>query len=43
VGRRRGHHVRWEIVREMGIAWLTTIPASAVIAAVAFMIWRWVA
>jgi len=43
VGRRRWHHVRWEIVREMGIAWLTTIPASALIAAVAFMIWRWMA
>ena len=42
VGRRRWHHIQWEIVREMGIAWLTTIPASAVIAAVAFMIWRWV-
>jgi PiT family inorganic phosphate transporter len=43
VGRRRWHHVRWAIVREMGIAWLTTIPATAVIAAVAFTIWRWVA
>jgi PiT family inorganic phosphate transporter len=42
-GRRRWHHIRWEIVREMGIAWLTTIPASALIAAVSFMIWRWVA
>jgi PiT family inorganic phosphate transporter len=37
------NHVRWAIVREMGIAWLTTIPATAVIAAVAFMIWRWAA
>ena len=43
VGRRRWHHVRWEIVREMGIAWLTTIPAAALIAAIAFPIWRWVA
>jgi len=43
VGRRRWHHVRWAIVRDIGIAWLTTIPATAVIAAVAFMIWRWVA
>ena len=43
VGRRRWHHVRWRIVRDMGIAWLTTIPAAAVIAAVAFTIWRWVA
>ena len=43
VGRRRWHHVRWAIVRDMGVAWVTTIPATAVIAAVAFMIWRWVA
>jgi len=42
-GRRRWHHVRWAIVRDMGIAWLTTIPATAALAAVAFMIWRWVA
>jgi PiT family inorganic phosphate transporter len=40
-GRRRWHHVRWRIVREMGTAWLTTIPAAAAIAALAFMIWRW--
>ena len=43
VGRRRWHHVRWRIVRDMGIAWLTTIPVTAVLAAVAFTIWRWVA
>ncbi len=43
VGRRRWHHIRWAVVRDMGIAWLTTIPATAVIAAVAFIIWRWVA
>jgi len=42
VGRRRWHHVRWAIVRDMGIAWLTTIPAAGVVAAVSYMIWRWV-
>jgi PiT family inorganic phosphate transporter len=42
-GRRRWHHVRWRIVRDIGIAWLTTIPATAAIAALAFPIWRWVA
>jgi PiT family inorganic phosphate transporter len=42
-GRRRWHHVRWRIVRDIGIAWLTTIPATAAIAAVAFPIWRWIA
>lgn len=39
-GRRRWRHVRWEIVREMGAAWLTTIPAAALIAVVVLLIWR---
>jgi PiT family inorganic phosphate transporter len=34
-GRRRWHHVRWEVVRQMGTAWLLTMPASAAIAALA--------
>ena len=40
----RAHHahgaVRWEIVREMGVAWLTTIPAAALMAVVFLLIWR---
>jgi inorganic phosphate transporter, PiT family len=39
VGRRRWHHVGWLIVRDMGLAWVTTMPAAALIAAVSFMIW----
>jgi PiT family inorganic phosphate transporter len=39
-GRRRWKHVRWQIVREMGIAWLTTIPAAALLAIMALVIWR---
>ena len=39
-GRRRWKHVRWEIVREMGIAWLTTIPAAALMAVVVLLGWR---
>ena len=42
-GRRRIHHVRWMIVRQMGLAWLITIPASAVLAMVAYAIWTAVA
>ncbi len=41
-GRRRWGRVRWAVVREMGIAWVTTIPATAVLAAVALGFWRWV-
>jgi PiT family inorganic phosphate transporter len=31
-GRRRWHHVHWAIVRQMGIAWLITIPITAILA-----------
>jgi PiT family inorganic phosphate transporter len=40
-GRHRWHHVRWEIVREIGVAWLTTIPAAGLLAAAFFVLWRW--
>ena len=43
MGRRRWRHVRWVIVKEMGMAWLTTIPVTAVLGAVALAGWRWVA
>ncbi len=36
-GRHRWHHVRWAVVRQMGVAWLVTMPASAAIAAVALL------
>lgn len=42
-GRGRWRHVRWSIVKDMAIAWLTTIPASAAIAGVTYAVWRWVA
>jgi len=39
-GRRRWRHVRWEIVREMTLAWLTTIPAAAALAVAVLLLWR---
>lgn len=42
-GRRRWHHVHWAIVREMGAAWVITMPAAAAIAAVAVTVWGWIA
>lgn len=39
-GRRRWRKIRWAVVREIGLAWLTTIPATAVLAAAAFSLWR---
>ena len=40
-GRRRWRHVRWRLVRAMLLAWLVTVPASAMLAAVALLPWRW--
>jgi inorganic phosphate transporter, PiT family len=42
-GRRRWHHVHWAVVRHIGLAWLITMPATAAIAAVALVVWRWLA
>ena len=42
-GRGRWRHVRWAIVRHMAVAWLITIPATAALAAVALVGWRWLA
>src|SRR5437660_1340147 len=39
----RRHHVRWAVVREMGVAWLITLPAAAVLAALALPLWRSIA
>jgi inorganic phosphate transporter, PiT family len=39
--RRRWGRVRWAVVSELGIAWVTTLPATAVLAAVALSLWRW--
>lgn len=39
-GRRRLHHVHWSVVRQMGLAWLITIPATAILAGVTLGIWR---
>ena len=42
-GRRRWRHVGWGVVREMGVAWLTTMPAAAILAVVALPLWRFLA
>ena len=40
VGRRRWRHVGWGIVGEIGLAWLTTMPAAGIIAAIALPVWK---
>jgi PiT family inorganic phosphate transporter len=42
-GRGRWRHVSWGVVRAIGVAWLTTMPAAAVIAVVALPLWLWFA
>ena len=35
----RTHHVSWSVVREIGAAWLITLPISAVAGAAAYPLW----
>jgi PiT family inorganic phosphate transporter len=37
---RRASAVRWSVARDVGIAWLITIPASATVSAVFYLITR---
>ena len=39
-GRRRWHHVRWLVVREIAAAWILTPPGAAALGAVTLLIWR---
>ena len=38
-GRRRWRHVRWRVVRAMLLAWLVTVPMTALFAAAALLPW----
>jgi PiT family inorganic phosphate transporter len=40
IGRGRWRHVSWEIVRDIGLAWLTTMPAAGLIAAILLPFWK---
>jgi inorganic phosphate transporter, PiT family len=40
LGRRRWRHVGWAIVGQIGIAWLTTMPAAGLLAVVLLPIWK---
>ena len=39
-GRQRWRHVGWGVVREMGVAWLTTMPAAAMLAVLTLPLWQ---
>jgi PiT family inorganic phosphate transporter len=38
-GRRRWRHVRWVVVRDMASAWALTLPVTAVLGGVTFLVW----
>ncbi|HSJ94942.1 MAG TPA: inorganic phosphate transporter [Gaiellaceae bacterium] len=40
--RQRWGRVRWAVVRNIGVAWATTLPATALLAAGALTTWRWI-
>jgi PiT family inorganic phosphate transporter len=43
VGRGRRRRIRWQVVREIAVAWITTPPAAALLAAATLPFWRWLA
>jgi PiT family inorganic phosphate transporter len=43
VGRGRWRHVRWEVVREIVLAWVLTLPAAAALGALSLPLWLFVA
>jgi PiT family inorganic phosphate transporter len=38
--RSRWHHIHWAVVRAMGLAWIVTLPVTAVLAAITLATWR---
>jgi PiT family inorganic phosphate transporter len=36
----RWRHVRWRVVREIGLAWLVTLPVSGLVAAAVLPVWK---
>jgi PiT family inorganic phosphate transporter len=40
IGRGRTHHVRWQVVENIGVAWVTTIPGAALLGAAFLPLWR---
>ncbi len=39
-GRRRWQHIHWAVVKAIAVTWITTIPATAALAAVVVTVWR---
>ena len=39
-GRNRWRRVRWAVVKDMGLTWVTTLPVCALLAALIFALWN---
>ena len=40
-GRWRWRHVHWQVVRQVGVAWLITLPSAGILAAALYAVWGW--
>ncbi len=43
LGRGRFRRIRWSVVREIALAWITTLPATGLMGAATYPLWRWLA
>mgnify|MGYP005843724263 CR=1 FL=1 len=43
IGKRRTRRIRWRVVRQIALAWVTTVPAAGLAAAASLPAWRWLA
>ncbi len=43
IGRRRIHRIRWQVVSQIGVAWVVTLPGCALLAVGFTPLWRWIA
>jgi PiT family inorganic phosphate transporter len=43
LGKRRTRRIRWHVVRQIALAWVTTLPAAGLVAAASLPLWRWLA
>jgi len=43
LGKRRARRIRWHVVRQIALAWVTTVPAAGLVAAASLPVWRWLA
>lgn len=43
VGKRRTRRIRWQVVRQIALTWVTTVPAAGLASAALLPLWRWLA